>query len=40
MLKHYSAKSATVSTKPKFLTNFLHFFDILTNEPNIKLGVA
>ena len=36
----YSAKQATVSTKTRFLTNFLPFFDTLTKEPNIKVGVA
>ena len=36
----YCARRATVSTKPRFLTLFWHFFDTLTKEPNIKVGVA
>ena len=35
-LAGYSAKGATVSTQLRFLTNFWHFFDTLTKEPNIK----
>ena len=33
-------KIENVSTKPRFLTNFWHFFDTLAKEPNIKVGVA
>ena len=36
----YSARRATVSTKPRFLMNFLYFFDTLTKELNIKVGIA
>ena len=32
----YSAMRATVSTKPRFLRFFCHFFDSLTKEPDIK----
>ena len=33
----YSAKLATVSTRPRFLMNFWHFFDTLPMSPDDKV---